>query len=67
MLFLLLVVMFLVGGGVVPPLFGVAAGVIGILINHGAAHSTGVLTYDQGIDFLRDSVRSSSQHIRRNR
>jgi len=46
MLILLSVVMLLVGGGIIPPLFGVAAGVIGILINHGAAHSTGVLTHD---------------------
>ena len=36
-LILLSTVLLLVGGGIVPPFFGVAAGIIGIVINHGAA------------------------------
>ncbi len=36
MLILLTVIMLLVGGGIVPPLFGIAAGIIGALINHNA-------------------------------
>ena len=36
-LILLSIIMLLVGGGIVPPLFGVAAGIIGALINHNAA------------------------------
>jgi hypothetical protein len=36
-LILLSIIMLLVGGGLVPPLFGVAAGIIGVLINHNTA------------------------------
>jgi hypothetical protein len=36
-LILLSIIMLLVGGGIVPPLFGIAAGIIGALINHNAA------------------------------
>jgi hypothetical protein len=35
LLIVLSITMLLVGGGIVPPLFGVAAGIIGMLINHG--------------------------------
>lgn len=45
-LILLSIVMLLVGGGIVPPLFGVAAGVIGMWINHGTAHATEMLAHD---------------------
>ncbi len=43
---LLTIVLLLVGGGLMPALFGVAAGAIGILINHRAAHNTGMLAHD---------------------
>lgn len=42
MLVLLSVVMLLVGGGLVPPLFGIAAGIMGVLLNHNEAkHGAG--------------------------
>ena len=36
-LILLSLIMLLVGGGIIPPFFGIAAGIIGALINHNAA------------------------------
>jgi len=35
-LILLSIIMLFVGGGIVPPFFGIAAGLIGVLINHNA-------------------------------
>ncbi len=41
-------IMLLVGGGIVPPFFGIAAGIIGALINHNAAK--------QGADMTKTSI-----------
>ena len=41
-LILLTIVMLLVGGGIVPPLFGIAAGVIAIVLNFKGTKSGGV-------------------------
>ena len=41
-LILLSIIMLLVGGGLVPPMFGVAAGIIGIIHNYKTAKNGGV-------------------------
>ena len=60
-LILLSIVMLLVGGGIVPPMFGVAAGIIAIL-NY-KTESMEVLTNEQSLDCLWYAVWSNSQHI----
>jgi hypothetical protein len=45
-LILLSIVLLLVGGGIIPPLFGIAAGVIGVWINRGTEQGRGMLTHD---------------------
>jgi len=47
-LILLSIIMLLVGGGIVPPFFGIAAGIIGALINRNAAK--------QGADITKTSI-----------
>ena len=41
-LILLSIVMLLVGGGIVPPMFGIAAGIIAIILNYKTAKNGGV-------------------------